>query len=87
MTLGWKRRGSEIQDRKDNIRRSSPLGGRVPLPPPFGGVAPSPSHIFQERRWMEKMIDTHLYPHGPYAMGALDYLSDVIVYYINVSTN
>ena len=36
---------------------------------------------------MDKMIDTRLYPHGPYAMGALDYLSDVIVYCINVSTN
>ena len=36
---------------------------------------------------MDKTIDTRLYPHGPYAMGALDYLSDVIVYYINVSTN
>ena len=35
---------------------------------------------------MDKMTDTRLYPHGPYAMGALDYLSDVIVYYINVST-
>ena len=35
---------------------------------------------------MDEMIDTHLYPHGPYAMGALDNLSDVIVYYINVST-
>ena len=32
------------------------------------------------------MIDTHLYLHGPYAMGALDNLSDVIVYHINVST-
>ena len=21
---------------------------------------------------MDEMIDTHLYPHGPYAMGALD---------------
>ena len=35
---------------------------------------------------MDEMIDTHIYPHGPYAMGALDNLSDVIVYYINVST-
>jgi hypothetical protein len=35
---------------------------------------------------MDKMIDTHLYLHGSYAMGALDYLSNVIVYYINVST-
>ena len=35
---------------------------------------------------MDEMIDTHLYSHGPYAMGALDNLSDVIVYYINVST-
>ena len=33
------------------------------------------------------LIDTHLYPHGPYAMGAPDYSLDVIVYYINVSTN
>ena len=35
---------------------------------------------------MDEMIGTHLYPHGPYAMGAPDDLSDVIVYYINVST-
>ena len=43
MTLGSKRRGSEIQDRKDKIRRSSPLGGRIPPPPSFpreGGTAP-----------------------------------------------
>ena len=26
---------------------------------------------------MDEMIDTHLYPHGSYAMGALDNLSDV----------
>ena len=32
-----------------------------------------PAHLSQERRWMDKMIDTHLYPHGPYAMGALDF--------------
>jgi hypothetical protein len=32
-------------------------------------------------------VTCSVYPHGPYAMGALDYLSDVIVYYINVSTN
>ena len=35
---------------------------------------------------MDEMIDTHLYPHGPYALGAFDNSPDVIVYYINVST-
>ena len=33
----------------------------VIYPPPLE----APSHLSQERRWMDKMIDTHLYPHGP----------------------
>ena len=86
MTSGSKRRGSEIQDRKDNIDDPPPWG-EDPPPPSFWRGRTLPSHLSQERRWMDEMIDTHLYPHGPYAMGALDYLSDVIVYYINVSTN
>jgi hypothetical protein len=31
------------------------------------------------RRWLDEMTDTHLHPHDPYAMGALDFLSNVIV--------
>ena len=31
---------------------------------------------------MDEMIDTHLYPHGTYAMGALENLSNVIVYFL-----
>ena len=55
-------------------------------PPSFGRGRTLPSYLSQERRWMDEMIDTHLYPHGSYAMGALENLSNVIVYYINVST-
>ena len=86
MTSRWKRKGSEIRDRKDHIRSILPPRGEDPSPLLLEGSHP-PSHLSQERRWMDKMIDTRLYPHGLYAMGALDYLSDVIVYYINVSTN
>ena len=26
------------------------------------------------RRWQDEMVETHLHPHGPYAMGALGFL-------------
>ena len=60
-----------------------------PPPPPFGGEGlsgggpippPLPSQV---RWWRDESNDARLYPHGPYALGALYFLQNVIVYYIN----
>ena len=51
-----------------------PSQGGGPIPPPF------PS---QARRWKDESNDARLYPHGPYALGALYFMQNVIVYYIN----
>ena len=78
----------KIRQNTDRIRviRNCTKSDKKLYPSPFGRGRTLPSYLSQECRWMDEMIDTHLYPHGPYAMGALDNLSNVIVYYINVST-
>ena len=51
----------------------SPLGGG-PTPPPF------PSQV---RRWRDESNDARQYPHGTYALGALYFMQNVTVYYID----
>ena len=40
-------------------------------------------HQYKVRRWRDESNDARLHPHGPYAMGALYSMQNVIVYYIN----
>ena len=60
-----------------------PLWGEGVSPLPLGGGPIPPLFPSQARRWRDESNDARLYPHGPYALGALYFLRNVIVYYIN----
>jgi hypothetical protein len=60
-----------------------PFGGEGSPPPPSGGGPIPPPLPSQERRWRDESSDARLCPYGPYALGALYFLQNVIVYYIN----
>jgi hypothetical protein len=56
-----------------------PREGGSPLP---RGPIPL-SFPSQARRWRNESNDARLRSHGPYALGALYFMQNVIVYYIN----
>ena len=63
---------------QEKIRQKSFMGGGLPSPPSTSPLFPS-----QARRWWDELNDARLYPHGPYALGALYFMQNVTVYYIN----
>ena len=60
-----------------------PFGGRGPPSPHPGGRSHPPPFPSQVRRWRDESNDARQYPHGTYALGALYFMQNVTVYYID----